>query len=129
MLTSSQFWDLSTDKVGSLSLVGTSHTSLGSLDTTQNHINYPDSKWDNIRNNMGEGGTTTTTTTGTTTTTSAGSSPSSGACAGVAAWSSASVYTGGMTATYGGYLWTAQWWTQGDTPGGAAGVWVKGSAC
>ncbi|KAG6897598.1 hypothetical protein C0992_013276 [Termitomyces sp. T32_za158] len=37
-LAGSMFWELSTDKVGSLSLVGTSVGVLGSLDTTQNHI-------------------------------------------------------------------------------------------
>ncbi|KAF9479507.1 hypothetical protein BDN70DRAFT_932490 [Pholiota conissans] len=42
----------------------------------------------------------------------------SGLCANVAAWSSAIAYTGGMQVTYGGFLWTASWWTQADTPGG-----------
>ena len=27
-------------------------------------------------------------------------------------------YTGGQKVTYNGHLWTAKWWTQGDTPGG-----------
>ncbi|KAG6828944.1 hypothetical protein H0H92_006232 [Tricholoma furcatifolium] len=39
-LAGSMFWDLSTDKVGSLSLVGTSAGVLGTLDTTQNHIRW-----------------------------------------------------------------------------------------
>jgi chitodextrinase len=56
---------------------------------------------------------------GTTTTksSSSSSSPGGGSCAGVAAWSSATAYTGGTEATYGGYLWQAKWWTQADTPG------------
>ncbi|KAI9066698.1 carbohydrate-binding module family 5 protein [Trametes sanguinea] len=58
-----------------------------------------------------------------------GSSPTAGSCAGVAAWSSSSVYTGGQQATYNGHLWTAKWWTQGDTPGGQAGVWTDDGAC
>ena len=72
----------------------------------QNHIDYPDSEWDNIANNMGQGSTTTTTSAGSTsTTTSAGSTTTtptgtttttsatttttsgSGACATVSAWS------------------------------------------
>ncbi|KAJ3012136.1 hypothetical protein NUW54_g1959 [Trametes sanguinea] len=52
------------------------------------------------------------------------SQPTGGSCGGVAAWSASSVYTGGQQATYQGHLWTAKWWTQGDTPGGAAGVWT-----
>ena len=46
---------LSTDKTGDDSLVGTTANVYGGLDQTQNHINYPDSKWDNIKNNMGQG--------------------------------------------------------------------------
>lgn len=53
-LAGSMFWELSTDKIGSESLVGTAAGVLGTLDKTKNHINYPNSKWDNIRNNMGQ---------------------------------------------------------------------------
>ncbi|KAJ6600774.1 glycosyl hydrolases family 18-domain-containing protein [Mycena sp. CBHHK59/15] len=122
-LAGSMFWELSTDKIGASSLVGTSAGVLGSLDQTKNHISYPSSKWDNIRSNMG--GITTTTTTSATSTPTGGS----GACSGVAAWVSTTIYTGGLQATYAGHLWTAQWWTQGDTPGGSAGVWVDKGAC
>ncbi|KAI0047878.1 carbohydrate-binding module family 5 protein [Auriscalpium vulgare] len=132
-LAGSMFWDLSTDKVGSDSLVGTTAGVYGGLDTTLNHISFPSSKWDNIRSNMGQGGSTTSAPSSTTKTTSAPASTSStagsGKCAGVAAWSSAAVYTGGQTATYAGDLWTAKWWTQADTPGGSAGVWTDGGAC
>lgn len=60
-------------------------------------------------------------------------------------------YTGGEQVSYNGHLWTAQWWTEDDTPGklmscrfhldlradgslseslgGAAGVWVDAGAC
>ncbi|KAF9968903.1 hypothetical protein BGZ73_009054, partial [Actinomortierella ambigua] len=58
------------------------------------------------------------------TTTSGGS----GSCGGVSPWSSSSVYTGGAKVTYQNFLWTAQWWTQGETPGSAA-VWTKGAQC
>lgn len=44
-------------------------------------------------------------------------------------WSSSAVYTGGMSASYQGDNWTAKWWTEGDVPGGAAGVWVDQGAC
>jgi hypothetical protein len=37
-LAGSMFWELSTDKVGAGSLVGTSHSVYGTLDQTQNHI-------------------------------------------------------------------------------------------
>ncbi|CAL1696369.1 unnamed protein product [Somion occarium] len=57
------------------------------------------------------------------------SGPTGGSCASVAAWSSTSVYTGGQQVAYGGHLWTAKWWTQGDTPGGSAGVWTDNGAC
>lgn len=96
----------------------------------------------------GGSGTTPTTTTSAATTTSTGSS-GSGGCSGVPAWSASAVFVGGQEATYGGYLWKASWWTEGDTPGGksicpipralhvddhlsclgAAGVWVKVQAC
>ena len=108
----------------------------------------------------------------TTTTTGSGSSPTggggSGKCSGVAAWSSGVAYTGGQEATYkyvstlrsflsisgdssilSGHLWTAKWWSEGDTPGGkvlsscqdssmltrivgfigAAGDWTDDGAC
>ncbi|KZV73519.1 carbohydrate-binding module family 5 protein [Peniophora sp. CONT] len=71
--------------------------------------------------------------TGTPTTTSApaasSTSSSSGSCAGVSAWSGSTTYTAGNKVTYGGFLWTATQWTYNDTPGGAAGVWTKGTAC
>ncbi|KAG0072070.1 hypothetical protein BGZ89_008308 [Linnemannia elongata] len=51
-----------------------------------------------------------------------------GSCSGTSAWSSATAYSGGAKVTYGGFLYTAQWWTQGETPGSAA-VWSKGAAC
>lgn len=123
-LAGSMFWELSGDGKGANSLIAASAGVLGGLDQTQNHLSFPNSKWDNIRNGMGTGtGTTTTTATGPTGT------PGSGNCAGVAAWAAGSVYTGGLSATYNGHLWTAKWWTQGDTPGGSAGVWVDKGAC
>ncbi|KAG0342731.1 Chitinase 1 [Podila horticola] len=49
-------------------------------------------------------------------------------CSGVDAWSSATAYSSGAKVTYGGYVYTAQWWTQGNTPGSNS-VWVQGAAC
>jgi predicted chitinase len=45
-----------------------------------------------------------------------------------AGWSSTAVYTGGQAASYNGHNWSAQWWTQGETPGVAA-VWTDQGAC
>ena len=55
--------------------------------------------------------------------------PVSGGCTGIAAWSATTAYTGGSEATYNGSLWQAKWWTYGDVPGGAAGVWALISSC
>lgn len=70
--------------------------------------------------------TTVPTTTIPTTTTTPG-----GPCVGVAAWNTATVYANANTkVTYGGYLYTNQWWTQGETPSASAwGVWKQGVAC
>ncbi|KAI0322297.1 class III chitinase [Amylostereum chailletii] len=70
----------------------------------------------------------------------------SGSCAGVPDWTSTAIFTGSEQAVYkwaellraymecsndnlSGHLWTAQWWTQGDIPGGSAGVWIDDGAC
>ncbi|THH28885.1 hypothetical protein EUX98_g5303 [Antrodiella citrinella] len=138
-LAGTMFWDLSTDKTGSDSLVQTAAKVYGNLDQTQNHISYPNSKWDNIRSNMGTSSTSSAPPSGPT------GSPS-GQCSGVPAWSSTvssyssseeywlnenlqAIFTGGQTAVYNGDLWTAKWWTQGDTPGGSAGVWTDNGSC
>ncbi|PSR71375.1 hypothetical protein PHLCEN_2v12751 [Hermanssonia centrifuga] len=55
--------------------------------------------------------------------------PTSGSCAGVNAWVSNVAYNGGDEAVYGGHLWTAKWWSYGDTPGGAAGDWQDDGVC
>ncbi|KAF9970157.1 Chitinase 1 [Actinomortierella ambigua] len=51
-----------------------------------------------------------------------------GGCNGVTAWNSATAYTTGSKVTYGGYEYTAQWWTQGETPG-TNSVWTRGASC
>jgi chitinase len=45
-----------------------------------------------------------------------------------AAWVASQVYTAGNTASSGGVIYTAQWWTQGETPGTAA-VWRATGTC
>lgn len=70
---------------------------------------------------------TPTSTSGTTPTPTA--TTGGGSCPGVAAWSASAVYVKGNQVTYNGSLWQAQWWTQGDTPGGSAGVWIVVSSC
>ncbi|KAF9362095.1 hypothetical protein BGX26_004180 [Mortierella sp. AD094] len=51
-----------------------------------------------------------------------------GNCASISPYSSSTAYSGGAEVTSGGFIYTAQWWTQGDVPGTAA-VWTKGAAC
>jgi chitinase len=70
---------------------------------------------------------TSTPTTGVTPTPT--TTTSSGACAGIAAWSSTTAYVGGSKVIYNGSLWQAKWWTEADVPGGAAGVWTLVSSC
>lgn len=75
--------------MGADSLISATANVYGTLDQTPNHINYPNSVYDNIKNNMGEGTTTSTTPTTTSSVSSASSSPtsSSGKCSTVSAWS------------------------------------------
>ncbi|MET9799567.1 glycoside hydrolase family 19 protein [Streptomyces sp. NPDC006368] len=54
------------------------------------------------------------------------STASAAECA--APWSSATVYTGGKTASYSGRNWLAKWWTQNERPG-SADVWSDQGAC
>jgi len=126
-LGGAMFWELSSDKSGADSLVAKTASVFGSLDQTQNHLNYPFSQFDNMKSGMGSGTlpppTSTTTTGGPTTT------PPTGGCGGVGAWNSGVAYTGGQQVSYGGHLWTAKWWTQAETPGGASGVWTDNGAC
>ncbi|ETS86333.1 Chitinase 1 [Pestalotiopsis fici W106-1] len=51
-LGGSMFWEASSDKNGSDSLIGTSYSSLGSIKNTQNLLSYPDSQYDNIKAGM-----------------------------------------------------------------------------
>lgn len=52
-LAGSMFWSLGTDKTDADSLITTAATALSGLDSTENHINYPNSKYDNIKTNLG----------------------------------------------------------------------------
>jgi chitinase len=43
---------------------------------------------------------------------------------------STTAYGGGSVVGYGGHRWTAEWWTQGDTPGNnGQGVWSDNGPC
>ncbi|KAF9136161.1 hypothetical protein BGW39_005543 [Mortierella sp. 14UC] len=84
---------------------------------TQNNLPTAGNPWS-------DNGPCTTATTGPTPT----ATTNPGTCSGVSAFSSTAPYSGGAKVTYGGFVYTAQWWTQGETPGSAA-VWVKGAAC
>ncbi|TFK24098.1 hypothetical protein FA15DRAFT_593009 [Coprinopsis marcescibilis] len=106
-LGGSMFWELSTDKVGRDSLVSAAASIFSGLDTTPNHIKFPSSKWDNVRNNMSGGTPSTPSNPGPT---------SSPGCGGVSAWSSSSVYLGGDRVSFNGRLYTARWWTQNENP-------------
>lgn len=110
------FWELSADKAGADNLVAIAAANIGALDTTPNHLNYPYSQFDNIKNNMGGGSgtivvpppTSTTkpatpiTTTKTTSAPAMTTTASSSGCSGIAAWSSGIAYTGGNVVSYGG---------------------------
>ncbi|GJJ14436.1 hypothetical protein Clacol_008700 [Clathrus columnatus] len=50
-------------------------------------------------------------------------------CSGVPAWSSTVAYQGGSSVVYNGDLWTAKWWSEADTPGGAANDWINDGSC
>ncbi|WP_084729202.1 chitinase [Streptacidiphilus neutrinimicus] len=66
-----------------------------------------------------------------TSTASASASPTSGGggtCT-AAPWNSTTAYNGGAVVSYNGHQWTAKWWTEADTPGGAAGVWTDNGPC
>ncbi|KAF4955141.1 hypothetical protein FGADI_4723 [Fusarium gaditjirri] len=53
-LGGSMFWEASADKQGDESLIRTSYRTLGSLETTENWLDYTNSSFDNIATNMGE---------------------------------------------------------------------------
>ncbi|KAJ3854421.1 glycoside hydrolase [Lentinula lateritia] len=77
-------------------------------------------------------GSTTTTKTTITSSSSATSTTSvatNGDCTGVAAWVSTIAYVGGSQVTYNGHLWTANYWSEADVPGGASGDWADDGVC
>ncbi|KAF9466457.1 glycoside hydrolase superfamily [Collybia nuda] len=52
-----------------------------------------------------------------------------GRCAGINAWAAGSIYVNSNKVTYGGHLWTAKWWSLGDTPRGGVDVWTDNGVC
>nr|WP_329601646.1 chitinase [Paraburkholderia antibiotica] len=71
----------------------------------------------------GNGSSGSSASSGSTGSSSTGTTGSTTPIAG-AAWSATQIYTAGMTVTYQGSTYKAQWWTQGDVPGQAA-VWKQ----
>jgi chitinase len=56
--------------------------------------------------------------------------PGNGGACSATLWTATAVFTGGMTASFGGHNWTAKWWTQGDTPGAnSQNVWTDNGSC
>ncbi|MGP7959723.1 glycosyl hydrolase family 18 protein [Sanguibacter sp. A247] len=54
--------------------------------------------------------------------------PPAGECP--APWNASTVYVSGATVLVGETVWTARWWTQGDTPGASQwGPWTAGASC
>ncbi|KAH7334719.1 glycoside hydrolase family 18 protein [Rhizoctonia solani] len=51
-LAGAMFWELSADKNGTDSLVWTAAKSMVKLDSTENHLNYPGSQFDNVKAGM-----------------------------------------------------------------------------
>lgn len=51
-LGGSMFWEASSDKEGAESLIKTSRSSLGQVDSTQNCLDYPNSQYDNIKKGL-----------------------------------------------------------------------------
>lgn len=63
------YWDISSDYVGSGSLISTAVDQYSGLDQTSNHLYYPGSRFDNMRSCMGACSPPNYTTTSATTTT------------------------------------------------------------
>ncbi|CAE6474409.1 unnamed protein product [Rhizoctonia solani] len=51
-LAGAMFWELSADKNGTDSLVWTAAKTMAKLDSTENHLNYPGSQFDNVKAGM-----------------------------------------------------------------------------
>ncbi len=79
------------------------------------------------RTNTPVGPTATRTNTSVPPTATKTNTPSSGCSA--PAWNSTAIYVNGNQVSYNGHLWQAKWWTQGDIPGGPAGVWTDLGVC
>ncbi|QRV78423.1 chitinase [Ceratobasidium sp. AG-Ba] len=132
-LAGAMFWELSGDKTGSDSLVRMTAQNMGGLDNTPNHIYYPYSQFDNIKNNLGQGGasasptyvppTSTAVATNTRSSSSARtssaptSSPSSSPAVTNTITASASTTTNVASSTPAGTVTTSVVWTPTPQPG------------
>ncbi|MBB5019110.1 chitin-binding protein [Chitinivorax tropicus] len=50
-------------------------------------------------------------------------------CSDTQPWSNSRTYNGGETVATNGQLWQAQWWSQGEEPGGQQGAWKAIGKC
>ena len=50
-------------------------------------------------------------------------------CSQLSLWSATMVYLGGSKVVYGGKIYSANYWTSGNTPGDASGSWTLGTTC
>ncbi|WAL63213.1 chitinase [Amycolatopsis cynarae] len=89
--------------------------------------NVPQNDWDFTKFTARFAGATPPVTTPPVTTPPT-TTPPGNSCA-AAPWNATTAYTGGAVVSYNGHSWTAKWWTYGDIPGGAAGVWTDNGAC
>ncbi|THH05660.1 hypothetical protein EW145_g4631 [Phellinidium pouzarii] len=114
------------------------YTSFGGVMMWDASQAYANSRYDVAAKNALTEGTTSpapppssssTKPTSTTSTSSSSSAAPTSNCAGVPLWSSSIAYDGGSEVTFNGHLWTAKWWSEADTPGGAAGDWQDDGAC
>ncbi|MEC3977587.1 chitinase [Amycolatopsis sp. H20-H5] len=97
--------------------------------TTDNGVcsNVPQSDWEFTKFSTRFAGATPPVTSPPTTPPT--STPPGGSCT-ATAWTATAVYTNGNVVSYNGHKWTAQWWTQNETPQtGGSGVWKDSGPC
>ena len=96
------YWDLSSDYVGSRSLVSAAIGQFGGLDQTRNHLRYPGSQFANMRSCMGGcPASATASTTATAQCIITTDSPPSSPCNDLYTWDHDSLYPKGAEIEYG----------------------------
>jgi len=124
------YWDLSSDYVGSRSLVSAAIGQFGGLDQTRNHLRYPGSQFANMRSCMGGcPASATASTTATAQCIITTDSPPSSSCNDLYTWDHDSLYPKGAEIEYGGFEWTATRLTLNEVPSDSSDVWKRREAC